>query len=179
MFNILPRQPVLMNPKQTSFFIILILAGLLAFSGCTATTGPTPQAAVMTPEPLTPVKTTTLITPLPANEIARIKVDHFGMNPSTESIYEFVGKTQVNGGPYQSVQVILRYPDSQEYTYDLGGMGGSNATIKPFSLFPADRYKGTNPEKIIALDSKQYGTVYRNENMVDFWIAKADNMISP
>jgi hypothetical protein len=167
-----------MNLK-TSCILLLLVAGLVAFSGCTATTGPTPQATVMTPEPITPVKTTTLITPLPVNEIARIKVDHFGMNPSTDSIYEFIGKIQVSGGPYQSVRVILRYPDSQEYVFDAGGMGGANATVKPFFLYPADRYKGTNPEKIVSLDSKKYGTVYRNENMVDFWIAKTDNLVSP
>ena len=133
----------------------------------------------MIPDTITPVKTTTLITPLPVNEIARIRVDHFGMNPTTETIYEFVGKVQVNNGPYQSVQVILRYPDSQEYAYDAGGMGGANATLKPFSLFPADRYKGTNPEKIIVLDGKRYGTEYRYENGVIAWIATADTVLSP
>ncbi|MDD1685144.1 MAG: hypothetical protein LUQ19_04550 [Methanoregula sp.] len=151
--------------------IPILLAGLVAFSGCASTTGPTPPATVITPEPITPVKTTTLITPLPANEIARIKVDHFGMNPSTETVYEFVGTLMVSGGPYQSVQVILRYPDSQEYAFDLGGMGGSNQTLKPFSLFPADRYKGTNPEKIISLDGKRYATEYRYENGLIAWIA--------
>lgn len=159
-----------MNLK-TICSILLLTALLLAFSGCTATTGPAPQAAVLTPEPITPVRTATPVTPLPASEIARIKVDHFGMNPSTETIYEFVGTVQVNKGPYQSVQVILRYPDSQEYAYDLGGMGGSNRTIKEFSLFPDDRYKGTNPEKIIVLDGKQYATVYRYENGTLAWVA--------
>ena len=166
-----------MNLKTTG--ILLLLAGLLAFTGCTATTGPTPAAAVMTPEPLTPVKTTVSITPLPASEIARIKVDHFGMNPATDSIYEFVGKIQVNNGPYQSVLVILRYPDSQEYVYDAGGMGGANATLKPFFLYPADRYKGTNPEKIISLDKKKYGTKYGYENGVVIWVAAPDNVVSP
>jgi hypothetical protein len=101
------------------------------------------------------------------------------MNPATETIYEFVGKVQVNNGPFRSVQVILLYPDSQEYAYDAGGMGGANATLKPFSLFPADRYKGTNPEKIIVLDGKRYGTVYRYENGVIAWIATADTVLSP
>jgi hypothetical protein len=167
-----------MNLKTTGILLIL-LAGLLAFAGCAATTGPTPAAAVMTPEPITPLTITTLITPLPIGEVARIKVDHFGMNPATDSIYEFIGKVQVNGGPYQSVKVTLRYPDSQEYLYDVGGMGGANQTIKPFYLYPADRYKGTNPEKIISLDGKQYGTVYSNDNGVDLWIAKTDNLVSP
>jgi hypothetical protein len=157
--------------STTACLILLLLAGLVAFSGCASTTGPTPPATVMTPEPITPLKTTTLITRLPVNEIARIKVDHFGMNPSTETIYEFVGTLQVNDGPYQSVQVILRYPDGQEYAYDLGGMGGSNQTLKPFFLYPADRYKGTNPDKIIVLDGKRYATVYRYENGVIAWIA--------
>ncbi len=167
-----------MNLK-TICILLLLIAGLVAFSGCTATTGPTPQATVMTPEPVTPLTTTTLITPLPVNEIARIKVDHFGMNTATENVYEFIGRVQVSGGPYQSVKVILRYPDTQEYVYDAGGMGGSNATLKPFYLYPDDRYKGRNPEKIISLDGKQYGTKYRTENMVDYWIANSDNVVLP
>jgi hypothetical protein len=47
----------------------------------------------MTPDTITPVKTTTLITPLPVSEIARIRVDHFGMTAATGTIYEFVGCT--------------------------------------------------------------------------------------
>ena len=167
-----------MNIK-TICILLLLIAGLVAFSGCATTTGPTPPATVMTPEPITPLTITTLITPLPVGEVARIKVDHFGMDPSAGTIYEFIGRVQVNGGPYQSVKVTLRYPDSQEYPYDVGGMGGANATIKPFYLYPADRYKGTNPEKIISLDGKQYGTVYSNDNGVDLWIAKTDNVVSP
>jgi hypothetical protein len=167
-----------MNLKTTGLFLLL-LGGLLAFAGCTATTGPTPVATVMTPEPLTPLTTTTLITPLPVGEVARIRVDHFGMNPATDSIYEFIGQIQVSGGPYQSVQVTLRYPDSQEYTYDAGGMGGANETIKPFFLYPADRYKGTNPDKILVLDGKKYGTVYDYVNGVVVWIARTDNAIFP
>jgi hypothetical protein len=166
-----------MNLKITGILFFLI-AMLGAFSGCTSTTGPTPQTTVLIPEHITPVKTMTLVTPLPVTEIARIKVDHFGMNPSTETVYEFVGKLQVNNGPYQSVQVILRYPDSQEYAYDAGGMGGANATLKPFSLFPADRYKGTNPGKIIALDGNRYGTVYNYDKGVIVWIATADNLLN-
>lgn len=167
-----------MNLKITGILFFLI-AMLVAFSGCTSTMGPTPQSTVMTPDPITPVRTTIPVTPLPVNEVARITVDHFGMNPSTETVYEFVGKVQVNNGPYQSVQVILRYPDSQEYAYDAGGMGGANATLKPFYLYPADRYKGTNPEKIIALDGKRYGTVYRYKDGVIAWIATTDNLVSP
>lgn len=121
----------------------------------------------------------TLITPLPVNEVARIKVDHFGLNPATENVYEFVGTLQVDKGPYNSVQVVLRYPDTQEYSYDLGGMGGSNQTLKSFSLFPADRYMGTNPEKVIVLDGKRYGTEYRYENGVLAWIATSTTLLSP
>lgn len=159
--------------------LILFLAVMVAFCGCTATTGPTPPAKVLTPEPVTPLKTTTLITPLPSNEVARIRVDHFGMNPSTETVFEFVGNVQVNNGPYQSVQVVLRYPDGQEYPFFLGGMGGSNQTRKEFSLFPADRYKGINPDKIIVLDGRRYATEYRYENGVIFWIATSGSVIMP
>jgi len=178
MFNNPPGQPVVMNLKVPCLLLLLV-AGLAAFSGCTSTSGTAPPAPVLTPEPITPLTKMTLITPLPVSEIARIRVDHFGMNPSTETVYEFVGKVQVNNGPYQSVQVILRYPDSQEYVYDAGGMGGANATLQPFSLYPDDRYKGTNPEKIIALDGKRYGTVYRYENGVIFWIATSDRVPAP
>lgn len=165
--------------RRIAGLLILLLAGLAVFSGCTGTTGALPPTTVLTPDPITPLTTAPLVTQLPVNEIARIKVDHFGMNPATESIYEFVGKIQVNEGVYQSVQVILRYPDSQEYTYDAGGMGGSNQTLKPFSLFPADRYRGTNPEKIIALDGKRYGTVYWYENGSIAWVATTGSTISP
>lgn len=166
-----------MNPIIACLLLVLA-AGTIAFAGCTATTGPTPQAPVMTPEPVTPLTTTVPVTPLPAGEIARIRVDHFGLNPSTETVYEFVGSLHVSGGPYRSVQVILKYPDGQEYSCDLGGMGGANATRKSFSLFPADRYKGTNPEKIVFLDGRQYGTVYRYEDGVIFWIASPENLIA-
>lgn len=168
-----------MNLRIPGFVLLLLLAGLAAFSGCTGTTGASPPTTVMTPDTITPLTTATLVTRLPVSEIARIKVDYFGMNPATESIYEFVGRVQVNDGVYQSVKVTLRYPDSQEYSDDLGGMGGSNQTIKPFSLFPADRYRGTNPEKIIVLDGKSYATVYRYENGAISWVATSDTMASP
>jgi len=164
---------------KTTGIILIVIAGMAAFSGCTATTGPTPQAAVMTPDTITPVKTPVLVTPLPVGEVARIEVDHFGMNPSTETVYEFVGKIHVNNGPYQSVKVILRYPDTQEYMYDAGGMGGANATQKPFYLYPADRYRGTNPQKIVELDTKRYGTVYNYDNGVISWISRTNNEITP
>lgn len=180
MFNYTLEQPVVMKLKTTGIlFLLLILAGLVAFSGCIGSTGAAPPTTVMIPDPITPVKTATLVTRLPVGEIARIRVDHFGMNPSTETVYEFVGKVQVRNGPYQSVQVILRYPDTQEYVYDVGGMGGANATVKPFYLYPADRYKGTNPEKIIALDGKRYGTVYWYENGSIAWVATTGSTISP
>ncbi len=165
--------------QKTTCILVLLLAGLLAAAGCTTTTGPTPPPVVMTPEPVTPVKTTVPVTPLPAGEIGRIRVDHFGMNPSTGTIYEFVGTLHISGGPYHAVQVILRYPDSQEYSWDMGGMGGANVTLKPFSIFPADRYKGTNPEKIIVLDGMEYTTTYRYDDGVVFWVALPENRIAP
>jgi len=165
--------------SKTICISFILLAGLLACTGCTATTGPTPASIVLTPEPITPVKATTPITPLPENEIARIQVNHFGMDPDTGTIYEFMGKVQTREGPYKSVQVLLLYPDNQEYSYDVGGMGGANATIKDFSLFPADRYKGTNPEKIIVLDGTRYGTVYKYEDGLIAWIATPGNAVTP
>jgi hypothetical protein len=172
-----PGQLVVMNLKKTCILLVII-TGLVACSGCTGNTGPAPQSTVLTPEPVTPLTTATTVTRLPVNELARITVDHFGMNPATESIYEFVGTLHVNDGPYRSVQVILRYPDSQEYVFDFGGMGGANQTLQPFSLFPGDRYIGTNPEKIVVLDGKRYGTVYRYEDGVLAWIATPDTLMA-
>ncbi len=159
-----------MNLKIPSLLLLLIVMGA-AFSGCTGPSTPSFPAPVLTPDPITPLKTQIPVTTLPAGEIARIRVDHFGMNPTTENIYEFVGTVLVNNGVYPSVQVILRYPDTQEYAFDAGGMGGSNATAKEFSLFPADRYKGLNPEKIIVLDGRQYVTLYRYEDGILSWVA--------
>lgn len=167
-----------MNLKITSLLLILIAMGA-AFSGCTGSSNTSARAPVLTPDPITPVKTTSPVTPLPAGEIARIRVDHFGMNPTTETIYEFMGTVMVNKAVYQSVQVILRYPDTQEYVSDIGGMGGSNPTVKEFALFPADRYKGINPEKIIVLDGRRYGTVYRYEDGALSWVAMSDTEGSP
>ncbi len=167
-----------MNPRIVGLILILLLAGLVACSGCTATTGPTPQATVLTPEPVTPLTMATILNRLPIAETARITVDHFGLDPAAEDVYEFVGKIQVNDGVYQSVQVVLHYPDGQDYVYDAGGMGGSNATLKSFTIFPADRYMGTSPEKIIVLDGKRYGTVYRYENGILAWIATSDTLMA-
>ena len=58
-------------------------------------------------------------------------------------------------------------------------MGGANTSLQPFSLFPADRYKETNPENIIALEGKRYGTEYRYEHGVIALIATADTALSP
>ena len=102
MFKNFPGQPVVKDLKITVLLLIMIVA-LVAFSGCTRAPGATPPKTVMVPDTINPVKTTTVITPLPAREIARIRVDQFGMNPATGTIYEFVGKVQVNNGPYQSV----------------------------------------------------------------------------
>src|SRR5512137_2181663 len=111
-FNSPIRQCLVMNAGTTLIIIILILAGTITFSGCTGASGPAPQAAVLIPDTITPLRTTPIVTRHPSSEIARITVGHFGMNPATGSIYEFAGTVQVNDGPYRSVQVILRYPDS-------------------------------------------------------------------
>lgn len=169
---------VVMNPEKFAVIFLLITV-LAACSGCTGSSGTTPPTKVLTPDTITPVKTpATLVTLLPSGEVARMTVEHFGMNPATENIYEFIGKVQIDDGPYRSVRVILRYPDTQEYAYDAGGMGGSNATVKPFYLYPDNRYMGTNPEKIIELDGKQYATVYRYENGVLAWVALRENSVS-
>jgi hypothetical protein len=178
-YSILVRgKRVGMNLEKTSLLFILIIMSA-AFSNCTGSSGSSTRIPVVTPDPITPLRTTTPVTLFPVGEIARVRVDHFGMNPATETIFEFVGTVMVNSGVFRSVQVILRYPDSQEYIFDAGGMGGANPTAKAFSLYPADRYKGKNPEKIIVLDGIRYWTVYRYENGGLSWIAMAGNRTSP
>lgn len=177
-FNYTWGDPIVMNlqPIISIFFIIVVL---VAFSGCTGSNGVSSATTIPTPDIITPVKATPVpVTQLPASEVARITVEHFGLNPSTESIYEFLGKVQVDAGIYRSVKVVLRYPDMQEYVYDAGGMGGSNATVKPIYLYPDQRYMGTNPEKIIELDGRQYTTIYRYENGVLVWAAMRENAIT-
>jgi len=167
----------MMNPEIHRILLSLIVILLVVSSGCTTTTAPAPQTTVPVEDTIMPHPTATLVTRVPESEVARIVVGHFGMDPSTETVYEFVGTVGIGGGVYRSVEVVLRYPDTQEYVYEAGGMGGANQTIKPVFLFPADRYRGTNPEKIVVLDGKRYGTVYRYENGVLAWVATSDTLI--
>jgi hypothetical protein len=70
----------------------------------------------------------------------------------------------VYNGVYDAVRVIIMYADGQHYSYDAGGMGGSNATVKPFYLFPDKRYAGQNPEYYIQLGDTVYSTQYEYGN---------------
>lgn len=170
----------MMNLKRSRVLLPLVVLLLVASSGCTSAPAPAPQAAAPAPaDTVTTLPAATLVTRVPADEVARIRVELFGMNPDTETIYEFLGTVQTENGVYRSVQVVLRYPDGQEYGYDAGGMGGANQTLKSFYLYPADRYRGTDPEKIIVLDGKRYRTVYRLEDGVVSWIAMSDTPVSP
>jgi len=168
-------QRTLMNPRvRFPVAVLLALAAAAVFAGCAGMTGPTPQPSVPTPEPVTPLQTMTVVTALPVTERARITVGFFGLDPAAADVYEFIGNLQVAGGPYTDARVILRYPDGQEYADDLGGMGGSEPTRKPFFIYPDTRYMGTNPEKIVALDGRRYPAEYRYENGVLVWIVTSD-----
>jgi hypothetical protein len=164
----------------TAGFFCIVLAATLVTSGCLQAPAGSSTGSIPTVTPLAtaPVLTPVLETALPRVELARLQVDHFGLDPSGGNVYEFTGKVSISSGVYRSVAIIIRYPDGQEYSYDAGGMGGSNATIKPFFLYPGDHYRGQDPQKIIQLDSKRYGTVYRYENGVLAWVV-ATNTVLP
>jgi hypothetical protein len=57
-------------------------------------------------------------------------------------------------------------------------MGGANATIKPFYIYPDKRYNGKDFEKIIVLDGKKYGTQYNYDKGAIAWIATTGNSLN-
>ena len=164
----------------TAGIFCFVLAAILITSGCLQAPAGSPVVSVPTETPLAPipVPTPVLETAVPRIEFARLQVDHFGLDPTAGDVYEFLGKVSIGPGAYNSVKVIVRYNDGQEYSYDAGAMGGSNVTIKPFFLYPGDHYRGQNPQKIIQLDNQRYGTVYRYENGIQVWVATRDNPLT-
>ena len=164
----------------TTGIFCIILAATLVTSGCLQAPAGSSTVSIPTETPLAtaPVPTPVLETAVPRVELARLQVDQFGLDPSAGNVYEFTGKVSISSGVYRSVVIIIRYPDRQEYSYDAGGMGGSNATIKPFFLHPGDHYRGQNPQQIIQLDNQRYGTVYRYENGMLTWIVTTDTVLT-
>ena len=84
---------------------------------------------------------------------------YFTGGTNTGSIFSFKGDVSINSGTYNSVQVIIRYPDTMEYNYDAGPMGGSNPTKKPFYIYPDNRYTYEKPTYFIKLDENKYPMV--------------------
>jgi len=158
------------------FFVLLLV--MLVSAGCVGSQTPAQSSKNETPVPvsLTPTAhdTPNLNVPLISVELANIQSPGFTMDP-TGITYEFFGKVAITSGTYNSVKVILRYPDGTEYSYDAGGMGGSNATRKDFTLFPDKSYKNQTPAYFIKLDSILYSTVYRYDNGGIMRVANSDN----
>ena len=110
-------------------------------------------AEITTPVPET---TVLMVTPEPPREIASLVSEGIGYDPTTMTSWEFNGKLAVNYGVYQSVVVTLRYPDKDEYSLDLGGMGGANFTKRDVQVIMNPRVEKMVPRYFIRLDSTEY-----------------------
>jgi hypothetical protein len=108
---------------------------------------------------VTPEVTEAEITPVPTYEVARILSKGFGYDPTAAIIYQMNGNVAIPSGIYDSVTVILRYPDKDEYHLDVGGMGGANFTRKDFKVILNDRVRDEEPEYFIRLDNREYPAV--------------------
>jgi len=157
--------------------LMVVIVAILVTGGCMNAAAPSPEAvptAKITPAPL---PSQVVVTETPRIELARLQVDQYGLDPTGGDVFEFTGKVSIGSGTYRSVMVIIRYSDGQEYSTDAGGMGGSNATIQPFFIYPGKHYLGQEPERIIQLDGRRYSTDYRYENGTLYWVAFADNIL--
>jgi hypothetical protein len=110
--------------------------------------------AAITPPPT--IVTTAVVTPVPTYEIASIQSEGFGFDPTSSIVYEFNGELRTYAGVFQSVWVILRYPDKDEYPLNLGGMGGANFTKKDVQIVLNARVKNMTPRFFIRLDQTEY-----------------------
>ena len=102
-------------------------------------------------------------TPVPPGELAQIYSRGFGYDPTANIVYQMNGEVHIEGGLYDSVGVILRYPDKDEYQIDVGGMGGDNFTRKEFKLILNDRVINQTPAYFIRLGSTEYPALLSNE----------------
>jgi len=137
-----PARNVIYDTKYTSLLLTLYLGDVASASAPTITSQPK----------------------LSGTQLASYTGD-FGFDPTTGIVYSFKGDVSINSGTYNSVQVIIRYPNSQTYNYDAGPMGGSNPTIKPFFIFPDTRYKNDEPTFYIQLDKNKY-TMTQGQNEI-------------
>lgn len=166
-----------MKHRVCSGLVLLLIIALLA-AGCTGKSGAAPEGP---PAPAEPAMTTfaqqTAVTAVPARDLASIRSDGFRTDPNTGTLYEFTGNVLVHEGVYSSVEVQLRYPDGTTYSYNAGGMGGSNVTVRPFFLYPDPRYQTVTPDYRIVLYGIPYSAGYRYDNGKILRVATTDSRI--
>jgi hypothetical protein len=103
------------------------------------------------------------VTPVPPRALARILSRGLGYDPTAGTVYQMNGKIEIENGIYQSVGVILRYPDNDTFQSDVGGMGGSNFTRKDFRIVIHDRVNNQTPGLFVRLDAREYPAVETGE----------------
>jgi hypothetical protein len=115
---------------------------------------PTPEVTILYAE----------ITPVPTYEVARIESEGFSYDPTSQTIYQLNGQVRIAFGIFDSVKVIVRYPDNDEYYLDVGGMGGANYTKKDFKVILNSRVEMQDPSYFIRLDNEEYSAIVSNES---------------
>jgi hypothetical protein len=103
------------------------------------------------------------VTPVPPRTLARILSRGFGYDPTKSTVYQMNGKIEIENGIYESVGIILRYPDNDTFQSDVGGMGGSNFTRKDFRIVIHDRMSNQTPGVFVRLDAGEYPAVETGE----------------
>lgn len=103
------------------------------------------------------------VTPVPPRTLARILSRGFGYDPTKSTVYQMNGKIEIENGIYQSVGIILRYPDNDTFQSDVGGMGGSNFTRKDFRIVIDDRMSNQTPGVFVRFDSREYPAIMTDE----------------
>lgn len=88
--------------------------------------------------------------------IAQVISRGFGYDPTANIVYQMNGDIVLNDGIYDSVGIIIKYPDHDVYQIDVGGMGGANYTKKKFKIVLADRVVNQTPSFFIRLDTVEY-----------------------
>ena len=161
------------------FFCLLILASSIA--GCTyakpsGTPAPLPPAPAGAETRPTPVSGT-VVTMVPAAELARLREESFGVASGSGAMYQFRGSLAISGGAYKSVRAIMQYPDGTEYVFDGGSMGGASPVAKTMILYPDPRYLGQTPKYFISLDGKEYATLYQYTGGIINRIATTDTAV--
>ena len=105
---------------------------------------------------ITRIITVATPTPRPTYKVASVTNGQFSLDPTTNTIYQFNGNMVISRGAYEDVVIILRYPNYEEFSYDIGAMGGSNFTNKEFKVILNDRVKKLVPKYFVKLDGKEY-----------------------